>query len=127
LAAAKGRLNAFADPMRVDTAARRVIRLVRKAVIENQGKTMDELLGSIMMFAGSYAPEHYKDCDGSLMNISKNPALFSFMGTRYGGDGRETFGLPDLRDRDPDGTPIPYGEKPRWIICVDGRFPSRWP
>jgi microcystin-dependent protein len=87
---------------------------------------MDELIGAIKMFAGSYPPVNYMDCDGSSLTIQKNLVLFSVIGTLYGGDGQTTFALPDLRDREADGTPSDFSyDKPRWIICVEGRVPSR--
>ncbi len=51
------------------------------------------------MFAGSFAPRGWAFCDGQLLPINSNQALFSVLGTTYGGDGRTTFGLPDLRGR----------------------------
>ncbi|WP_411345857.1 phage tail protein [Paenibacillus sp. WLX1005] len=57
--------------------------------------------GEIRMFAGTYAPENWAFCNGQLLNIAGNEALFSLIGTTYGGDGRTTFGLPDLRGRVP--------------------------
>jgi microcystin-dependent protein len=53
------------------------------------------------MFAGNFAPRGWAFCDGQLLAISSNSALFSILGTTYGGDGRVTFGLPDLRGRAP--------------------------
>ncbi len=53
------------------------------------------------MFAGNFAPRNWALCDGQLLAISQNNALFSLLGTIYGGDGRTTFGLPDLRGRLP--------------------------
>jgi microcystin-dependent protein len=55
--------------------------------------------GEIKMFAGTFAPRGYAFCDGQLLAISQYDALFSLLGTTYGGDGRTTFGLPDLRGR----------------------------
>lgn len=60
---------------------------------------MDQLLGQIMLFAGNFAPRGWAFCDGQLLAISQNSALFSILGTTYGGDGRTTFALPDLRGR----------------------------
>jgi microcystin-dependent protein len=60
---------------------------------------MDPFLGQIMMFAGNFAPRGWAFCDGQLLPISQNTALFSILGTTYGGDGRTTFALPDLRGR----------------------------
>ena len=59
----------------------------------------EPLIGNIMMFAGNFAPRGWAFCDGQLLPISDNQALFSILGTQYGGDGRTTFGLPDMRGR----------------------------
>lgn len=58
-------------------------------------------VGEIRMFAASFPPVGWAFCDGQLLAISENEALFSLLGTIYGGDGRTTFGLPDLRGRVP--------------------------
>jgi microcystin-dependent protein len=62
---------------------------------------MDPFLGQITMFGGSFAPRGWAFCEGQLLPISQYTALFSILGTTYGGDGRTTFGLPDLRGRAP--------------------------
>ena len=62
---------------------------------------MDPFIGEIVMFAGNFAPRGWALCDGQLLSISANQALFSILGTTYGGDGRTTFALPDLRGRAP--------------------------
>jgi microcystin-dependent protein len=62
---------------------------------------MDGYLGQIIMFAGNFAPRNWAFCDGQLLPIMQHQALFSILGTTYGGDGRSTFGLPDLRGRVP--------------------------
>lgn len=62
---------------------------------------MDPFIGEIVMFAGNFAPRGWAFCDGQLLPISSYSALFSILGTTYGGDGRTTFGLPDLRGRVP--------------------------
>jgi microcystin-dependent protein len=59
------------------------------------------LIGTIKMFGGTFAPRSYAFCDGQLLQISQNSALFSLIGTTYGGDGITTFALPDLRGRLP--------------------------
>ncbi|MEY8214892.1 MAG: tail fiber protein [Colwellia sp.] len=59
----------------------------------------DPFLGEIIMFGGNFAPRGWALCDGTLLAISQNQALFSLLGTTYGGDGRTTFGLPELRGR----------------------------
>ncbi len=61
----------------------------------------DPFVGEIRMFAGNFAPQGWALCDGQLLAVSQNDALFSLFGTIYGGDGRTTFGLPDLRGRIP--------------------------
>jgi microcystin-dependent protein len=58
-------------------------------------------LGEIRMFAGNFAPSGWNFCDGSVVPISFNDALYSLLGTTYGGDGVTTFALPDLRGRVP--------------------------
>ena len=58
-------------------------------------------IGEIRMFAGNFAPAGWAFCNGQLQPISENDALFTLIGTTYGGDGQETFALPDLRGRVP--------------------------
>lgn len=60
---------------------------------------MDPFIAQIMMFGGNFAPRGWAFCNGQLLPISQNTALFSLIGTIYGGDGRTTFALPDLRSR----------------------------
>jgi microcystin-dependent protein len=62
---------------------------------------MDNYLGEIRLFAGNFAPVDWSVCDGKLLAISQYEALFSLIGTQYGGDGITTFALPDLRVRVP--------------------------
>lgn len=61
----------------------------------------ESFLGEIRMFAGNFAPRNWAYCDGQLMSIAQHDALYSLLGTVYGGDGRSTFGMPDLRGRAP--------------------------
>jgi microcystin-dependent protein len=61
----------------------------------------DQFLAEIRIFAGNFAPTGWAMCNGQLLNISQNTALFALLGTTYGGDGRSTFGLPNLVDRVP--------------------------
>jgi microcystin-dependent protein len=68
----------------------------------------ESFVGEIRMFAGNFAPRGWAFCDGQLLQVSQNDALFSLLGTIYGGDGRTTFGLPDLRGR----TPLHLGSGP---------------
>jgi microcystin-dependent protein len=61
----------------------------------------DPYLGEIRMFGGNFAPLGWAFCDGRLLPIADNDALYILIGTTYGGDGQETFALPDLRGRSP--------------------------
>lgn len=60
---------------------------------------MEPFLGQIMMVGFNFAPRGWAFCNGQLLSIASYSALFSLLGTQYGGDGRTTFGLPDLRGR----------------------------
>ncbi len=80
----------------------------------------EPFVGEVRMFAGNFAPRSHALCDGQLLAVSQNNALFSLLGTIYGGDGRTTFGLPDLRGRiglhagsgtGPGLSPRPLGQK----------------
>jgi microcystin-dependent protein len=61
----------------------------------------EPFLGEIRMFGFGFAPQGWAPCNGQLLPISQNTALFSLLGTTYGGDGRTTFALPDMRSRVP--------------------------
>lgn len=58
-------------------------------------------VGEIRLFGGNFAPAGWAFCDGSLQSIAENETLFALIGTTYGGDGEQTFALPDLRGRVP--------------------------
>ncbi|MCG8476542.1 MAG: tail fiber protein [Cytophagales bacterium] len=62
---------------------------------------MEGTIGEVRLFGGNFAPRAWAFCEGQLMPIAQNTALFSILGTTYGGDGRTTFALPDLRGRAP--------------------------
>jgi len=62
---------------------------------------MEGWLAQIIMFGGNFAPRNWAMCTGQILPIAQNQALFSIIGTTYGGDGRTTFALPDLRGRFP--------------------------
>lgn len=64
---------------------------------------MDNFLGQITLYACNFPPKGWAQCEGQLMSISQNAALFSLLGTNFGGNGTSTFGLPDLRGRVPNG------------------------
>src|SRR5471032_214069 len=57
----------------------------------------DQFVGEVRMFAGNFAPLGWAFCNGQILPISQNTALFSLLGTNYGGDGRATFALPNLQ------------------------------
>jgi microcystin-dependent protein len=63
------------------------------------GSTDSAFIGEVKWFAGDFAPRGWAFCDGQLLSPNDNPALFSILGTTYGGDGRTTFALPDARGR----------------------------
>lgn len=67
---------------------------------------MEPFLGEIRIFSFSFAPVGWAFCDGQLLPISQNTALFSLLGINFGGDGRSTFGLPNLQSR----VPIDFGQ-----------------
>lgn len=74
----------------------------------------DPYIGEIRMFGGNYAPAGWAFCQGQLVPIAENDALFTLIGTTYGGDGQETFALPDLQGRIPvhmSSQNYPIGEK----------------
>ena len=89
--------------------------------------------GEIMLWPIPYAPEGWAFCDGRLIPIVQNYALYSLLGTRFGGDGRTTFALPDLRGRVPVGagagtelTPRDLGEAGAMdvILCTATQLPE---
>ena len=61
--------------------------------------SQDGMIGEIRLFAGNFPPRNWAFCDGQVLAINSNQALFSILGTTYGGNGRSTFALPDLRGR----------------------------
>ncbi len=61
----------------------------------------EQFIGEIRMFAGNFAPKYWAFCNGQILSIAQNTALFSILGTTYGGNGTTTFALPDLRGRAP--------------------------
>jgi hypothetical protein len=80
---------------------------------------VDEYLAEIRLFAGMYEPRGWMFCDGRLLSIAQNLALFSLLGTTYGGDGVNTFALPDLRGRVPVGAGAGPGLTPRALGETD--------
>lgn len=74
----------------------------------------EPFVGEIRMFGGNFPPSGWAFCQGQLMPISENDTLFNLIGTTYGGDGQETFGLPDLQGR------IPIHQGPGFVIGQKG-------
>jgi microcystin-dependent protein len=68
----------------------------------------ESYIGSVVIFAGTFAPRGWAFCNGQILSISQNTALFSILGTTYGGNGQTTFALPDLRGR----VPVSSGQGP---------------
>lgn len=81
---------------------------------------MEPTIGQVIMFAGNFAPKDWVFCEGQLVPIGDYQSLFSILGNTYGGDGRITFALPDLREVEKAHPQV------RFIIAVQGQFPSRW-
>ena len=100
-------------------------------------------IGAIFLFAGNFAPADWAFCHGQLLPISENETLFNLIGTTYGGDGQQTFGLPDFRGRvvvgaggaktlgqkneypaAAEGTNAQRGLGLNYIICLQGVYPT---
>ncbi|MHC4955881.1 MAG: phage tail protein [Planctomycetota bacterium] len=84
------------------------IALIATPLLTEPAQATDPYIGQIILFGGNFAIRGYALCNGQLLAISSNPALFSILGTTYGGDGRTTFALPDLRGR----VPVHFGTGP---------------
>lgn len=78
----------------------------------------DPFVGEICCFGFNFAPRNWAQCNGQLMAISQNTALFSILGTTYGGDGRTTFALPNLQGR----VPMHWGSSPTGLTTVIGEI-----
>jgi microcystin-dependent protein len=70
---------------------------------------MNGTLAQILFFGGNFAPRNWAFCNGQILSISENDALFALLGTTYGGNGQTTFALPDFRGRAPMGTGLGPG------------------
>ncbi len=129
--------------------------LLRIGIVYSRGEgNLEGIIAEIRMFGGNFAPRNWSFCDGSILPIASHQALFSILGTTYGGDGRTTFALPDMRGRaamhEGQGPGLPYrriGETGgneqaddgsgkdtvrttpylcvNYIICLEGIYPSR--
>lgn len=78
----------------------------------------DCFLGLIILTPYNFVPNHFAFCEGQLLAIAQNQALFSLIGTKFGGDGRETFALPDLKDKAPAGL--------QYVIALQGIYPTKY-
>ena len=99
---------------------------------------MEEYIGTIIQFGFNFAPRGWQVCHGQVLairgeTISSNTVLFSLLGTTFGGDGKTTFALPDLRVKKADGSYYQYGEKMSnglpyidSFICVSGNYPEKY-
>lgn len=79
---------------------------------------MEPYFGQIALFAFNFAPQGWSTCDGQMLSIAQNNALFALLGTTYGGDGKTTFALPDLRGKEPV-------KGAHYCIAMTGIFPPR--
>lgn len=107
---------------------------------------MEGYIGEIRLFAGDFAPNNWAFCDGATLQVSAKTALFAVIGVAFGGDGRTTFALPDMRGAVAVGvgtgaglSAVALGQTGttggaaaglgtlglNYIICTDGIFPSR--
>lgn len=93
---------------------------------------MDEYIGTILQFGFNFSPKNWMVCHGQVLAINTNQALFALLGTTYGGNGFNTFNIPDLRKKDKNGNyyvvgqimedGTPYIDS---YICIAGIFPVR--
>jgi microcystin-dependent protein len=79
---------------------------------------MNQYLGEVRLFAGNFAPKGWALCNGQLLPIQQYSALFAILGTNYGGNGTQNFGLPDLRSR----VPLHWGHGPGLPAYVIGEL-----
>lgn len=86
------------------------------------GGSVDCLLGEIRLFAGNFNPDGWLFADGAVLSIAQNAALFSILGTRYGGNGSTNFALPDLRNATPKSA---NGPSAQYMVCAIGIYPMR--
>jgi len=82
---------------------------------------MEAFIGEIRLLPYNFTPLGWAACDGTQLAIAQNQALFSLLGTVFGGDGLNTFALPELRDK----SPLPQDGQGGYHIALQGMFPSR--
>jgi microcystin-dependent protein len=78
---------------------------------------MSRFIGQIALFPYTFTPNGWMPCEGQIIRIAENSALFSALGTQFGGDGRTTFALPDYRSLAPANS--------RYFLSITGEFPQR--
>ncbi|MHC4955882.1 MAG: phage tail protein, partial [Planctomycetota bacterium] len=109
------------------------IALVATPVLTTPAHASEPFIGQIQQFGFNFPPRGWAHCDGQLLPISSNTALFSLLGTTFGGDGRTTFGLPDLRGRiakhvgtGPGLSPVTWGQRggAETVVLNTGNMPS---
>ncbi|PKM39734.1 MAG: phage tail protein [Firmicutes bacterium HGW-Firmicutes-8] len=83
---------------------------------------MDPFIGLIKSFPYGFAPAGWAFCDGRLLQVTQYQALFALIGNKFGGDGRTTFALPDLRGAEPDSSSGGYC---CYLIALTGLWPPR--
>lgn len=79
---------------------------------------MEPFIGQILLLPYNFAPAGWAFCEGQLLSISQNTALFALIGTLYGGNGTQNFALPNLKGKEPD-------PNTHYCIALQGIFPSR--
>lgn len=82
---------------------------------------MDCVLGQILLFPFTYAPYGWLRCDGTVLAVNQNTALFSLLGIAFGGDGRNNFFLPKLTS----ANPLPLTNHMDYFIATQGEYPKR--
>jgi len=81
---------------------------------------MESYIASLLLVGFNYAPPGWAVCNGQLLLIQQNTALFALLGTQFGGNGTTDFALPNMpATKDANGNPL------TWLICVNGIFPPR--
>ena len=109
-------------PGNVDPNVTAFLRRFGDAGTDNSTPTVGDcfsggFIGQVFLFAGNFPPRGTAFAHGQLLSIAQNTALFSLLGNTYGGDGRTTFALPDMRGLEPAGV--------NYVICLGGIFPAR--
>lgn len=85
---------------------------------------MEGSIGEVRLFAGTYIPKNWERCKGQEVEIDKYKQLFKIIGTKYGGDGVNTFQIPQIDPAVGADTPTPYDDL-HYIICIEGEVAPR--